>query len=629
VYYDEVDKFRGHGMNAGDDPRTASQIWTSPLYNDAALKWTSTVSSKLLVEGGFSFNYEEYVITNQPGVNKEYGSPDWFAGASRRDAELGTLRSGLANWGGRYPDRYNMQGGLSYVTGAHNFKTGVQYNWGPYENTRETNADLQQVYRSGRPDSVTIYNTPVRSLERLNADVGIYAQDTWSIDRLTLNGGIRWEYLSHEVADQVSGNGRWVAERRFARIPMPTWKDWAPRFGVVYDLFGNAKTALKFGLNRYNESRTTQFASRYNPNAITSATLNWTDLNGDDIAQGAMGCAYQTPGCEINFAQLPANFGRLSLNRVDPDFKRVYNIETTVGVQHEVLPRVSVGANWYRRSFHRLRVTDNVLRTMDNYIPVDIFNPLDGQPFTVYTVNPAVQRSIDNFDTNAGSGRKQIYTGFDVGVNARLPGGAMMFGGFVTERTLRVICDEPDDPNLLRFCDDRENNIPYRGTLKLSGTYPGPWGIQVSAALQNLAGRPLGGFTTAGNRISGPGYGDTGSPVATQWQLARTTRYPANCPAPCPAGALVIPTLTEASLTVPLAVPGTEFLPRLTQLDLSLGKWFDIGRTRVQGQVDIFNVFNKSTILGYRSVNYATAAYLQPSSVLQGRIVRLGLQMRW
>jgi hypothetical protein len=45
--------------------------------------------------------------------------------------------------------------------------------------------------------------------------------------------------------------------------------------------------------------------------------------------------------------------------------------------------------------------------------------------------------------------------------------------------------------------------------------------------------------------------------------------------------------------------------------------------------LDIFNVFNESTILGYRSTNFATAAYLQPSSVLQGRILRLGLQMRW
>lgn len=629
IYYDEIDKYRGHGMNAGDDPRTASQIWTSPIYNDAAAKWTSTISNRLLLEAGGSFNYEQYVITNQPGINKERGTPEWFAGASRTDLDLTTLRSSLANWGGRYPDRYNVQGSMSYVTGSHNVKTGAQWNWGPYENTRETNADLQQRYRSGRPDLVRIYNTPVRYLDKLNADLGIYAQDTWTLDRLTLNGGVRWEYLNSEVADQVSPAGRFVAERRFARIPMPVWKDWAPRFGAVYDLFGNGKTALKAGLNRYNESRTTFFANRYNPIALTSADLSWTDLNGDDVAQGALGCAYLTAGCEINFAQMPENFGRLSLNRVDPDFKRVFNIETTAGVQHELLPRVSLSANWYRRTFHRLRVTDNVLRSMNDYLPLNVFNPMTGDPFTVYTVMPAALRLVDNLDTNAGSGRKHTYTGYDVNVNARLPGGATIFGGFVTERNLRVICDEPDDPNMLRFCDDADNDIPFRPSLKLAGTYPAPWGISISASLQSLAGRPLGLTTTTGNKISGPGYGDTGSPVGTNWLLSRTTRYPANCPAPCTAGALVVPTLTEASLTVPLIAPGTEFLPRLNQLDVSIAKWFQVGWMRVQGQVDIFNAFNASTVLSYRSTNFATAAYLQPSSVMQARMIRMGLQMRW
>ena len=244
----------------------------------------------------------------------------------------------------------------------------------------------------------------------MNADVGIYAQDTWTLKRLTVNGGLRWEYLNSEVADQVSPAGRFVSERRFSKIPMPIWKDLAPRFGVIYDLFGNAKTALKFGFNRYNESRTTFFANRYNPIALTTASLTWTDLNSDDIAQGALGCVYLTPGCEMNFAQMPANFGRLPLNRVDPDFKRIYNVETTVGVQHELLPRVSVSANWYRRTFHHLRVTDNLLSTQSDYIPFDVFNPMTGEPFTLYTITPAAASRVDNFDTNAGSDRKQIYT---------------------------------------------------------------------------------------------------------------------------------------------------------------------------------------------------------------------------
>jgi hypothetical protein len=629
IYYEEVDKFRGHGMNAGDDPETASQIWTSPRYNDAAMKFTSAVNSSLLIDAGYSFNYEEYVITNQDGVNQVPFSREWYANASRRDQTLVTLRNGLANWGGRYPDRFNTQASVSYVTGSHNAKFGFQYNWGTYINTRETNADLQQVYTNGVPSSVTVYNTPLRYKDALLGDLGIYLQDTWTINRLTLNGGIRFETLKHEVSEQQSGAGRFIGERNFDPIPMPTWNDVAPRFGMVYDLFGNAKTALKFGLNRYNESRTTFFANRYNPLALTSASLTWVDANGDDIAQGELGCTFNTPGCEINLAQLPANFGRVQLNRVDPDFKRVFNVETTAGIQHELLPRVSLSANWYRRTFHRLRVTDNLLRTMNDYIPFDIFNPMTGQPMRIFDVSPAAVSRVDNFDTNAGDERRHVYTGVDLTLQARLPGGGTLFGGYVTERNVRNICDEPDDPNLLLFCDDSQNDIPFRPTLKMAGTYPLKWGISVSAAFQSLAGRPLGLTTTTGNKISGPGYGDTGSPVGTNFLIQRTTRYPANCPAPCPAGQLVAPTLTSASVTVPLVAPGTEFLPRINQLDLSFAKNFQVSGYRLSGQMDIFNVSNENFVTAYRSTNFATTAYQQPSSVLQGRMIRLGLQVKW
>lgn len=633
VYYDEIDKYRGHGMNAGNDPRTASQVWTSPIYNDGSLKVTSTISSRLLLENGFSFNAEEYVILNQPGVNQLRGTAAWYAGASRRDQTLGTLWSGFGSGqGGRYPDRFNVQSGLAYVTGSHNVKTGYQFNWGPYENTRETNADLQQVYSNGVPSFATVYNTPLRYHEALVGDLGLYAQDTWTLNRLTINGGVRWEYLKSQVSAQESPAGRFIGARKTDAIPMPIWKDLAPRFGIIYDLKGDSRTALKFGLNRYNESRTTLFANAYNPLRVISQNLTWTDINGDDIAQGELGCVYLTAGCELNFAQLPSTFGSARLSSIDPNFKRVYNVETTAGVQHELFPRISVNGNFYRRTFHRLKVTDNVLRTMSDYQALSVFHPITGQPFTIYDVTPAALSRVEEVDKNAGSERSHVYTGFDFNVNARLPRGGTLFGGLVTERNLRNVCDEPDNPMNLLFCDDSQNDIPFRPTLKMSGSYPLGFGVSVSATMQSLAGRPLGGTTTSFNKISGPGYGDTGSPVGTNWLLTNTTRYPADCPAPCPAGALVFPgtaRLTSASVTAPLVAPGTEFLPRLTQVDLGVAKSFTIGSTRLQGQFDLFNVTNENTELSYRSTNYATAAYLQPSSVLQGRMVRLGVQLNW
>ena len=644
AYFDEIDKYRGHGMNAGNDVLTASQIWTSPIYNDGTIKFTSAVSSRVLFETGFSLNHEQYVIVNQEGINQERGSAAWYAGAARRDQGLGTRVNGIGSGqGGRYPDRYNVLAALSYVTGSHNIKVGMQTNWGPYENTRETNADLEQVYTNGVPTLVTVYNLPIRKQESLVADVGFFAQDQWTINRLTLNGGIRWEYLKSQVDAAESGAGRFIAARQFDAVTMPVWKDIAPRFGAIYDLFGNAKTALKFGINRYNESRTTQFAERYNPLQLLQANLTWTDSDGDDVADGELGCVYLTAGCEINFAQLPSTFGTPRLNTVDPDFKRTYNVEITAGVQHELFSNVSVNANFYRRDFHRLRLTDNLLRTQADYVPYSLYHPITGQPITVYDVTAAALPRVQNFDTNAGSGRKHVYTGFDFNINARLPGGATIFGGLVTERNLRNVCDEPDDPNALLYCDDWDNDIPFRPTLKLSGSYPLPAGFSVSAAFQSNAGRPLGGF--AGglvtdcpgircNRVAGPGYGDVGSPIATEWPLTNNTRYPADCPAPCPAGQLVFPAgaprLTSAQINLPLVAPGTEFLPRINQLDLSFAKAFNFASTkRVQAQFDVFNVFNKDTETAYRDRLFGLTSYLQPSTVLQGRMIRISTQVRW
>ena len=137
---------------------------------------------------------------------------------------------------------------------------------------------------------------------------------------------------------------------------MPNQHDPAPRFGLAYDLFGTGKTALKYSINRYNASRTTgdanSGAQRYNPLARTSVTLNWTDVNKDDIAQGELGCVYLQAGCEIDLSGLPSNFGFRALTTQDPNIARTWDLEQGVEIQHELLPRISVTASYYHGTFH-------------------------------------------------------------------------------------------------------------------------------------------------------------------------------------------------------------------------------------------------------------------------------------
>ena len=56
----------------------------------------------------------------------------------------------------------------------------------------------------------------------------------------------------------------------------------------------------------------------------------------------------------------------------DPDIKRPYQWEYTVGIQRELFGGVSVSANWVRRDFKRLFWTDNILVSHDDYTIVNI-----------------------------------------------------------------------------------------------------------------------------------------------------------------------------------------------------------------------------------------------------------------
>ena len=128
------------------------------------------------------------------------------------------------------------------------------------------------------------------------------------------------------------------------------------------------------------------------------------------------------------------------------------------------MPRLSVGAGYYRRSFQDLLLTDFVDRSQADYTPVQVVSPLDGEVITAYNLAPAKLLLTQTLDTNATSDRKQTFNGYEFAVNARVRGGGTVFGGLSFQKTVRVTCDQPDDPNLLRFCDQGDVGLPPNTT---------------------------------------------------------------------------------------------------------------------------------------------------------------------
>lgn len=602
VYYDRTFKAQWHDLVAGQDPATASRV-SDPkhlVYYNAQAKYTSTLTNRLLLEAGYSGLLENRTSYQQPGVDQVRGTADWYARAAHEDIITG--RSWWASPDGLrgvFPARYAFMTALSYVTGSHSFKTGVQYAFGQEKNTTDFNADLVQRYRSGVPDSVTVRNTPTEAKERLNADLGVYAQDSWTRKRLTVNVGVRMDHLNASIEETSVQGGRFVPLRYQEQIPnLPNFTNFSPRLGAAYDLFGDAKTALKISYGKYMETWTTGFARRYNPMLSQSEVRTWSDVNGDDIAQdGEIG-----PSPNRLFGVLAQT------RRPSEDIQRGYNTELTAGVQHELVPGVSVSATWYRRSLHNLERLDDLSRTLDDYTPATVVNPLDGEVFTVYNLVPekfgVPPVRVDSTSPDS-SLRRNTYNGVETGFSARFGDGGTAFGGWSVERTVDVKCDSTWDPNTQRFCDESAYGMPWRHEFKLAGAYPLPLGLQASAALVSWSGTDRGGRA-----------GESG----VNWSIARTTRYAADCKGACTPGALVIPDLVPANLVVPLVQPGTLFNERWTQLDLGVRRTFRIGDNQLDADLQAFNALNTAVI---RTVNQTYGSSLgRPTATLDPRVVR-------
>src|SRR5438046_10411332 len=85
-----------------------------------------------------------------------------------------------------------MAGSVSYVTGTHNVKVGIQDTFGSYRRTDTANGDIRAVCLNGVATTATILNSPVERFDQVHGDVGVYAQDSWTLKRMTVNYGARF-----------------------------------------------------------------------------------------------------------------------------------------------------------------------------------------------------------------------------------------------------------------------------------------------------------------------------------------------------------------------------------------------------------------------------------------------------
>ena len=77
---------------------------------------------------------------------------------------------------------------------------------------------------------LTMAAYPLTYQANMRAQLGVYAQDQWTLNRLTLNLGSAFDYQNSYRSGTAPAAGPFIGERNFDEVDcVPCWKDWSPR----------------------------------------------------------------------------------------------------------------------------------------------------------------------------------------------------------------------------------------------------------------------------------------------------------------------------------------------------------------------------------------------------------------
>ena len=663
------DKVKAYWTNSNVDAphslqgQTLGSIFLTP---EAALKryvrsngyqvnWTRPHTNRLLFEFGMSHEPIKFRLDRAPGARTDVPGVLEVAPVTAFRNMAGWLSGPHFRYTPKRVDYY--RGSVSYVTGSHNLKVGFSVN-PQWTHTQQVN-DADGIFHwshittlRGRPFRATYWGTS-SSTDEANS-IGIYAQEQWTIDRLTINAGLRYDHITASYPDQTRPANQWVPQPfDISGLTAVRWSDIQPRLGAAYDLRGDGRTALKFSVSRYGRRDSTDWAQRINPAlsnrrmdrswsdsgciATAAPFRNWdgtpagTCIAGDGIVQGD-----------------PTNFapnGELSSPNRNPLFgqpvrsifydeswdsgwgNRFSNWEYAASVQQELVSGVSLDVGYFRRNWVHHSVLDDTnlvpedFNTLSVTVPEGVGLPNGGQVLTFYDLKPESAAKPQNelrLSSEAFGGERESWQGFDFTIDARA-GDVLLQGGLSTGRHAYDFCDilgrlpesaaarsrgsvaaipqrAPEGDTVpLEFCSRTENWLSY---VKFLGSYTFPGDVQFAATLQNQPGpERQANVQFAQSAVSG--------------------------------GQLV---LTPSRVELNVVEPGSWYGDRYNQLDIRVTKIFTLANFgQFRAMFDLYNLFNANTItienVGFGASTGVGAGWLSPRSFMPGRLAKFAFQL--
>jgi len=624
----EIASYAGRGPTSHVFQRVQQATWSSPVTN------------RLFLEAAAGGSFSRYGGQEVPG-NMTEDIPrivEQCTAGCANNGGIQNLTYASQNWVNNQGLQSTWRASASYVTGAQNLKVGYM---GAFHVANalymSNNTHLTYRVNNGVPNQFTMDLNPFSIYGRTRYEA-LYAQDQWTMKRLTIQGALRYEHAWSYFPEQQVGPVKF--------LPTPVlypeqpgvlgYDDITPRVGFAYDLFGTGKTSIKVNVGKYLEAATNHNTySASNPTArmvgsssqLTApppVTRTWTDANANYV-----------PDCDLlNPAQQDlrarggdfcgpfsnSNFGKpLFTNSYDPSIlegwgTRPSDWQIGVSVQQELAPRVSIEVGYSRRwlthfSGQNDTVNDNLLTTAANYDKWSVTAPSDsrlpgGGGYTInglYDITPTLFGQVNNLTTwgsNFGDEYSR-YNGVLVNLSARTHNGITFQGGINSGKTVTDVCAV-------------RARLPELVSLT-NVSQVSPYCHADSGYVTRVTG--LGSYTVPkiDVLVSGTFRSDQGAVIAANYTV--TSAVAAQSLGRPLAGA-------TPNVSVNLIAPGEIYGDRVNEVDLRVAKVLRFGKTRTNVGFDIYNVLNSNPVLTYNNAFIPNGNWLVPTSVLQSRFLK-------
>jgi hypothetical protein len=535
-----------------------------------------------------------FFVDARGGLNKIL-FPTYFNGGNNQsivDSATGIIYGNNATEVIRNRQRYQANAtGQYYIDealgGRHELKFGFDYSHAVTKNETHRIDDVALTYTSASggftTQNVTLFGTPQNDATGLNV-LALFAQDSFSVNRLTINAGVRFEQLEGYLPEQASPPSRFASAGigGFAGQPrsyeeqrdIVKWNTAGPRMSAVFDVSGDGRTAVKASAGRYYYVLSTGGGgvSNVNRNANYSEQYTWNDVNGNRTFE----IGEQTGTPVVNAVVNPVT-GEI-LTSIAEDFRRPYTDEFSGGLDRELMANVKVSAVVTYRREKDLQASmnpDNPYATtltsaVDPGIDGVVGTADDGTYGFYARLSPANRVIITN-DRNV----TQSYKGLELTLTKRMSNRWQMLAGYTRSKNRIEGVSVDTSPNFLINADGNITgaaNADRPNQFKLTGMYLIPFHDII---------------------LSGNFSAQQGPPVTRQ--ISRAVGFATN-------------------QVINLEPLGSSRLDTLTKIDVRVGKLFRFGGTRtLEATVDFDNLTNAATVWQVRNRTEA-AAFTDPTT---------------